>query len=134
MTDPTFSDPVQETAALTKQLNEGLDSFERHLANLHLGISIEVPLNAETLLGFGKMDQDWRLYARKNEPKSDRRRLTELSRQSRIAVVPLLESLKAAMLEESLQQINALKQAVRILQGLNGPVEFNESSLMDESV
>lgn len=125
--DPYAAQLSQATTILTEQLNEGLAKYEQHLYDLRLSATAEITLDEGHLLGFGKINREWHIYVRTNNPDSERQRLGNHSRKIRVKVVPLLQDLKAALLKASEQQIEELKQAVAALQVLTADPESTPS-------
>lgn len=113
--------PEELTRALhqsTQELNNELMKAEAGFQALNLGVGAEVELS-DCLLGFGKDDKEWLLYARTKQPDSHKQPLTQRSRRTRVEAVYKLGHLGAALLSTSEEQLRLVREAVETARAFN---------------
>lgn len=86
---------------VTEGLNECLRDAEDELIKLGLGVSAEVRMTSDEMLGFGKINGEWKLYARHvGESRQEVVPLLSKSRLIRITAAHILSDLHQALLDE----------------------------------
>lgn len=103
--------PLMEQIDYMDKLNEVLARAEMKLAELQLGVPAEISLVRGTILGFGKVDGEWRLYMR-GEKMENRTRLKSASKRHRLAAAGKLGELHARLVEVWHAENGDVKRAI----------------------